>query len=165
MQCRALKALVQGFARIHAEQAGFHKGDTNLNLQTLRLNPRKTNGVILTIKLSQSRSRIFQPHPAGPSVSNRYLIHARAIIDHLNEQITGKHTPSDADGATGFARRHPILDRIFHQGLQQQTGHQAGGGVVADSDAEAEYQESCNKARALIRAAEEAVKFAARDTS
>jgi anthranilate synthase component 1 len=39
---------------------------------------------------------------------------------------------------------------------------QAGGGVVADSDPEAEYQESCNKARALIRAAEEAVKFAAR---
>ena len=37
---------------------------------------------------------------------------------------------------------------------------QAGGGVVADSDPEAEYQESCNKARALIRAAEEAVRFA-----
>ncbi|MEZ5863183.1 MAG: anthranilate synthase component I [Geminicoccaceae bacterium] len=39
---------------------------------------------------------------------------------------------------------------------------QAGGGVVADSDPEAEYQESCNKARALIRAAEEAVRFASR---
>ena len=38
---------------------------------------------------------------------------------------------------------------------------QAGGGVVADSDPESEYLESCNKARALIRAAEEAVKFAA----
>jgi anthranilate synthase component I len=37
---------------------------------------------------------------------------------------------------------------------------QAGGGVVADSDPEAEYQESCNKARALLRAAEEAVRFA-----
>jgi anthranilate synthase component 1 len=37
---------------------------------------------------------------------------------------------------------------------------QAGGGVVADSDPEAEYQESCNKARALIRAAEEAVNTA-----
>jgi anthranilate synthase component I len=39
---------------------------------------------------------------------------------------------------------------------------QAGGGVVADSDPEAEYQESCNKARALIRAAEEAVRYASR---
>jgi len=33
---------------------------------------------------------------------------------------------------------------------------QAGGGVVADSDPDAEYQESCNKAKALIKAAEEA---------
>jgi len=41
---------------------------------------------------------------------------------------------------------------------------QAGGGVVADSDPEAEYQESCNKARALIRAAEEAVAFAAQSS-
>ncbi|MFB0922639.1 MAG: chorismate-binding protein, partial [Alphaproteobacteria bacterium] len=36
---------------------------------------------------------------------------------------------------------------------------QAGGGVVADSDPEAEYQESQNKARALIRAAEQAHRF------
>ena len=36
---------------------------------------------------------------------------------------------------------------------------QAGGGVVADSDPEAEYQESHNKARALIRAAEQAHRF------
>ena len=39
---------------------------------------------------------------------------------------------------------------------------QAGGGIVADSDPEGEFQESCNKARALIRAAEEAVTFARR---
>ena len=36
---------------------------------------------------------------------------------------------------------------------------QAGGGVVADSDPEAEYQETCNKARAIIRAAQEAVRY------
>ena len=40
---------------------------------------------------------------------------------------------------------------------------QAGGGVVADSDPEAEYQESRNKAQALIRAAQEAVRFASGD--
>jgi len=38
---------------------------------------------------------------------------------------------------------------------------QAGGGVVADSDPEAEYDETRHKARALLRAAEEAVRFAA----
>ena len=37
---------------------------------------------------------------------------------------------------------------------------QAGGGVVADSDPEAEYQETVAKSRALVRAAEEAVRFA-----
>jgi len=37
---------------------------------------------------------------------------------------------------------------------------QAGVGVVADSDLEAEYQESVLKARALVDAAEEAVRFA-----
>jgi anthranilate synthase component 1 len=37
---------------------------------------------------------------------------------------------------------------------------QAGGGVVADSVAEAEYQETVNKSKALLAAAEEAVRFA-----
>ena len=38
---------------------------------------------------------------------------------------------------------------------------QAGAGVVADSDPVAEYEETHQKARALFRAAEEAVRFAA----
>ena len=37
---------------------------------------------------------------------------------------------------------------------------QAGCGVVADSDPAAEHQEILDKARALFRAAEEAVRFA-----
>jgi anthranilate synthase component 1 len=36
---------------------------------------------------------------------------------------------------------------------------QAGGGVVADSDAESEYQETVNKAKALFAAAEQAHRF------
>ncbi len=38
---------------------------------------------------------------------------------------------------------------------------QAGAGVVADSNPAAEYEETRQKARALLRAAEEAVRFAA----
>jgi anthranilate synthase component 1 len=38
---------------------------------------------------------------------------------------------------------------------------QAGAGIVADSEPEAEYEECRQKARALFRAAEEAVRFAA----
>jgi len=41
---------------------------------------------------------------------------------------------------------------------------QAGAGVVADSDPEAEYEETRQKARALFRAAEETVRFAAGKT-
>ncbi len=37
---------------------------------------------------------------------------------------------------------------------------QAGAGIVADRDLESEYQECRNKAKALIRAAEEAVIYA-----
>jgi anthranilate synthase component 1 len=37
---------------------------------------------------------------------------------------------------------------------------QAGGGIVADSQLEAEYQETVNKSKALLDAAEEAVRFA-----
>jgi anthranilate synthase component 1 len=36
----------------------------------------------------------------------------------------------------------------------------SGGGVVADSDPQAEYQETVNKSMALIRAAEDASRFA-----
>jgi anthranilate synthase component 1 len=39
---------------------------------------------------------------------------------------------------------------------------QAGAGAVADSQPEAEQQECINKAKALFRAAEEAVRFAGR---
>jgi anthranilate synthase component 1 len=38
---------------------------------------------------------------------------------------------------------------------------QAGAGVVADSDPKAEFEETRQKARALFRAADEAVRFAA----
>ena len=36
---------------------------------------------------------------------------------------------------------------------------QAGGGVVADSDPDAEYEETVHKSRAVRRAAEEAWRF------
>jgi anthranilate synthase component I len=39
---------------------------------------------------------------------------------------------------------------------------QAGAGVVADSVPESEHQECISKAKALFRAAEEAVRFAGR---
>jgi anthranilate synthase component I len=96
--------------------------------------------------------------PAG-TVSGAPKVRAMEIIDELEPERRNFYAGAvgyfSADGNmdTCIALRTALIKdgRMFVQ---------AGGGVVADSDPEAEYQESCNKARALLRAAEEAVSFA-----
>ena len=72
-------------------------------------------------------------------------------------------TMGDSGGAIGYLSANGDMDTcIALRTAVVKDGQiyiQAGGGVVADSDPEAEFQESNNKAKALIRAAEEAVKF------
>ncbi len=101
--------------------------------------------------------------PAG-TVSGAPKVRAMEIIDELEPERRGIYAGCvgyfAADGAmdTCIALRTAVVkDGIMYV--------QAGGGVVADSDPEFEYQESRNKARALLRAAEEAVRFAARQTN
>jgi anthranilate synthase component 1 len=98
--------------------------------------------------------------PAG-TVSGAPKVRAMEIIDELEPERRGIYA-----GAVGYFAANGSMDTcialrtaIVKDGTMYV---QAGGGVVADSDPEAEYQETCNKARALIRAAQEAVKFAAR---
>jgi anthranilate synthase component 1 len=95
--------------------------------------------------------------PAG-TVSGAPKVRAMEIIDELETERRGIY-----GGCIGYIGANGEMDTcialrtaIIKDGL---LFVQAGGGVVADSDPEAEYQESCNKARALIRAAEEAVQF------
>jgi anthranilate synthase component 1 len=95
--------------------------------------------------------------PAG-TVSGAPKVRAMEIIDELEPERRGIY-----GGCIGYIGANGEMDTcialrtaIIKDGL---LFVQAGGGVVADSDPEAEYQESCNKARALIRAAEEAVQF------
>ena len=84
------------------------------------------------------------------------------IIDELEPDRRGLYAGavgylgSDGDMDTCIALRTAIVK-------DGQMLVQAGAGIVADSEPEAEYQETRNKARALIRAAEEAVRFAARE--
>jgi len=95
--------------------------------------------------------------PAG-TVSGAPKIRAMQIIDELEPTRRGFYA-----GGIGYIGADGNLDTCI--GLR--TGLvkdgmlyvQAGGGVVADSDPDAEYQESCNKAKALLRAAEEAMGF------
>ena len=96
--------------------------------------------------------------PAG-TVTGAPKIRAMEIIDELEPERRGVYAGAigyfSANGAmdTCIALRTAIVkDEVMYV--------QAGGGVVYDSDPEAEFQESCNKARALIRAAQEAVRFA-----
>jgi anthranilate synthase component 1 len=98
--------------------------------------------------------------PAG-TVSGAPKVRAMEIIDELEPERRGIYA-----GAVGYFAANGSMDTcIALRTAVVKDGTiyvQAGGGVVADSDPEAEYQESCNKARALLRAAEEAVRFARR---
>ena len=98
--------------------------------------------------------------PAG-TVSGAPKVRAMEIIDELEPERRGVY-----GGAVGYFAANGSMDTcialrtaVVKDGVMYV---QAGGGVVADSDPEAEYQETRNKARALIRAAQEAVRFAAR---
>ncbi|MGH6662590.1 MAG: anthranilate synthase component I, partial [Rhodospirillales bacterium] len=97
--------------------------------------------------------------PAG-TVSGAPKVRAMEIIDKLEPERRGIYAGcigyfgANGDMDTCIALRTAVIkDGVLYV--------QAGGGVVADSNPENEYQESCNKARALLRAAEEAVAFAA----
>jgi anthranilate synthase component I len=96
--------------------------------------------------------------PAG-TVSGAPKVRAMQIIDELEPERRGFYA-----GAVGYFGADGGMDTcIALRTALVKDGKmyvQAGGGVVADSDPETEYQESGNKARALIRAAEEAVQFA-----
>jgi anthranilate synthase component I len=98
--------------------------------------------------------------PAG-TVSGAPKIRAMEIIDELESERRGIY-----GGAVGYFAANGAMDTCIALRtalVKDGTMYvQAGGGVVADSDPESEFQETRSKARALIRAAEEAVRFAAR---
>jgi anthranilate synthase component 1 len=96
--------------------------------------------------------------PAG-TVSGAPKVRAMEIIDELEPERRGVYGGcigyfgADGDMDTCIALRTAVVkDEVVYI--------QAGGGVVADSDPEFEYQESINKAKALVRAAHEAARFA-----
>ena len=97
--------------------------------------------------------------PAG-TVSGAPKVRAMEIIAELESERRGIYA-----GAVGYFGAGGSMDTcIALRTAVVKNGTmyvQAGGGIVADSDPATEFEESCNKARALIRAAQEAVAFAA----
>ncbi len=96
--------------------------------------------------------------PAG-TVSGAPKIRAMEIIHELEPERRNIYA-----GMVGYFASDGSMDNcialrtaVVKDGMMYV---QAGGGVVADSDPEAEYQETVNKARALMRAAQEAPRYA-----
>ena len=90
--------------------------------------------------------------PAG-TVSGAPKVRAMEIIDELEPVKRGVYA-----GAVGYLGFHGNMDvaialrtAVVKDGMLHV---QAGGGIVADSQPDAEWQETQNKARALLRAAE-----------
>ncbi|MFI0395010.1 anthranilate synthase component I [Paracoccus jiaweipingae] len=95
--------------------------------------------------------------PAG-TVSGAPKVRAMEIIDELEPEKRGIY-----GGAVGYFAANGEMDMC----IALRTGVvkdgklyvQAGGGVVYDSSPEGEFQETVNKSRALVRAAEGAARF------
>ncbi|HYK65842.1 MAG TPA: anthranilate synthase component I [Patescibacteria group bacterium] len=97
--------------------------------------------------------------PQG-TVSGAPKIRAMEIIDELERVRRGVYA-----GAVGYFSYTGNTDTAIALRTLLAKGDrvyiQAGGGVVADSDPAAEYEESCNKARAMFRALGAAREFEA----
>ena len=95
--------------------------------------------------------------PAG-TVSGAPKVRAMQIIDELEPEKRGLY-----GGGVGYFAANGEMDfciALRTAVIKDQTLYiQAGGGVVHDSDPEAEYQETVSKSRALRRAAEDAGLF------
>jgi anthranilate synthase component I len=98
--------------------------------------------------------------PAG-TVSGAPKVRAMQIIDELEHEKRGVY-----GGCVGYFSADGEMDTcIVLRTAIVKDGKmyvQAGAGIVADSVPESEHQECINKAKALFRAAEEAVRFAGR---
>jgi anthranilate synthase component 1 len=96
--------------------------------------------------------------PAG-TLSGAPKVRAMEIIDELEKEKRGPYA-----GCVGYFSADGNMDTcIVLRTAIVKDGRmyvQAGAGVVADSDPEAEQMECVYKARALFRAADEAVRFA-----
>jgi anthranilate synthase component 1 len=106
----------------------------------------------------QSMDALIAGFPAG-TVSGAPKVRAMEIIDELEPDQRGIYA-----GAIGYFGANGSMDTCIALRTAVVTEGtmyvQAGAGIVADSDPESEHQECRNKARALIRAAEEAIDFA-----
>ena len=104
-------------------------------------------------RLSEGHDRLdalVATFPAG-TVSGAPKIRAMEIIEELEPSQRGPY--AGAVGYFGFSGNMDTCINIRTVVVKgRQAFIQAGAGIVADSDPEAEYVETCNKAKAMMRA-------------
>ena len=102
-------------------------------------------------------SALMAGMPAG-TVSGAPKVRAMQIIDELEPEKRGVY-----GGGVGYFSAGGDMDMCIALRTAVLVGEnlhiQAGGGVVADSDAEAEWMETVHKSQAIRRAAEDAAMF------
>ncbi|MEM9582052.1 MAG: anthranilate synthase component I [Pseudomonadota bacterium] len=102
-------------------------------------------------------SALLSGLPAG-TVSGAPKVRAMEIIDELEPEKRGVY-----GGGCGYFSANGDMDMciVLRTAVvkDQKLYTQAGGGVVYDSDPEAEYEETVNKAKAIRMAAQEAARF------
>jgi anthranilate synthase component 1 len=111
-------------------------------------------------KTKDSVDALMAGFPAG-TVSGAPKVRAMEVIDELEKAKRGPYAgcvgyfTADGEMDTCIVLRTAIVkDGMLHV--------QSGAGIVYDSVPESEQQECINKAKAIVRAAEDAVRFAAR---
>lgn len=114
------------------------------------------SNVVGTLKEGNSAYDVLRAtFPAG-TVSGSPKIRAMQIISEVEKSRRGAY--AGAVGYFGFDGNHDSCITLRTALLKDGKAYvQAGGGVVADSSPEGEYQESVNKSMAVVRAVEHAL--------
>ncbi|MDP7114611.1 MAG: chorismate-binding protein, partial [Myxococcota bacterium] len=108
-----------------------------------------------TLRQEADRIDLLRATFPGGSITGAPKIRAMEIIDELEPHVRGPYT--GAIGYLGFDGRVDL--NVAIRTLVHRDGwcsFHVGGGIVADSEPEAEYQETLDKARALIAALRDA---------
>jgi len=110
-----------------------------------------TSTVIGKLCPDKNRIDLLKASFPGGSITGAPKVRAMEIIDEL--EPTRRSVYTGAIGYLGFGRNLDlnIVIRTFII-KNNKANFQVGGGIIYDSDAEAEYQETLDKAKALIQA-------------
>jgi len=110
-----------------------------------------TSTVIGKLRPDKNRIDLLKASFPGGSITGAPKVRAMEIIDEL--EPTRRSVYTGAIGYLGFGRNldlNIVIRTFIIKG--KKAYFQVGGGIIYDSDAEAEYQETLDKAKALIQA-------------